>query len=112
MDEIKFMDNSNHLGFPETPKPEIRYETLNGEEYYWFFGKRRWKFQVEEDQKKEYIKRVIECFMNKYGMNYKCAKKVFRKSFLYSSLKHHTQETLHDDIETNVDNIYKDYIKL
>jgi hypothetical protein len=52
MDEIKII-KSNPLGFPKPPKPEIRYETWNGKEYYWFFGKRRWKFHSEEKNSKQ-----------------------------------------------------------
>lgn len=33
---------------PKTPEPEIVYETPNGKEYYWFFGKRRWKLHSDD----------------------------------------------------------------
>lgn len=75
------IDLDNLIEFPKTPEADIIYETLNGKEYYWFFGKRRWKFNVEEEQKREYKENVIECLINEYNMNRRNAKAVFKALF-------------------------------
>ncbi|GEM_PF-296421 len=57
---------------------------------------------------KEYMNAVIDVLTQKYHVSEDEAKKAVKKSFLYNSLTIHAEETLHDDIETNADTVYRD----
>ena len=59
---------------------------------------------------KKYMESVIDVLVRKYPLSHIEARVIVRKSFLYNSLIRHTEETLHDDIETNADFVYDDYI--
>lgn len=59
---------------------------------------------------KEYMNSVVEVIMRKHGMSEVESYKIVKRSFLYNSLIKHPEETLHDDIETNADFVYDDYI--
>jgi hypothetical protein len=60
-------------------------------------------------QAKEYKMKVVECLVNKYKLNEIEAMRAIRDSYLEDSLKFYPNETIHDDIETNADNVYYDY---
>lgn len=58
---------------------------------------------------KEYMNSVVNVIVKKYHLSEIEAYKAVKKSFLYDSLMKFTDETLHDDIETNADFVYEDY---
>lgn len=58
---------------------------------------------------KEYMKAVIEVLQRKYSMSEIEAYKAVKATFLYDSLLYYTEETIHDDVETNADVVYEDY---
>jgi hypothetical protein len=60
-------------------------------------------------QAKEYKDKVIECLMQKYGMVEIEAVRAIRNSYLQDSLNIYPEETIHDDIEHNADNVFHDY---
>lgn len=60
---------------------------------------------------KGYMNTVLNVLKIKYNMSDVESYKAFKKSFLYNSLIKYERETLHDDIETNADYIYEDYLK-
>lgn len=59
---------------------------------------------------KEYMNSVAEVIASKYHISELESYKMVKKSFLYDSLVKFSEETLHDDIETNADFIYQDYM--
>ncbi|MCM1026672.1 MAG: hypothetical protein NC432_09555 [Roseburia sp.] len=59
---------------------------------------------------KEYMDSVAEVIAVKYPISELESYKMVKKSFLYDSLVKFSEETLHDDIETNADFIYQDYM--
>lgn len=60
-------------------------------------------------QAKEYKSKVVECLMQKYKMTEIESMRAIRSSYLEDSLKCYPDETIHDDIEVNADNVYYDY---
>jgi len=58
---------------------------------------------------KEYKSKVVECLMHKYKMSEIEANRAIRISYLEDSLNCYPEETIHDDIEANADNVYYDY---
>ena len=58
---------------------------------------------------KEYMNSVVNVIVKKYHLSEIEAYKAVKKSFLYDYLMKFTDETLHDDIETNADFVYEDY---
>ena len=62
-------------------------------------------------QSKRYMKAVIETIVKKYGVPKSEARKIFKKSFVYDSLKKYPEETMHDDIETNAIMVYQDFLE-
>ena len=60
-------------------------------------------------QAKEYKSKVVECLIEKYKMNEIEANRSICNSYLEDFLKHYPEETIHDDIETNADNVFYDY---
>lgn len=60
---------------------------------------------------KRYRDNVVRCLINKYHMKEFEAFKVVKNSFLNESLEKYPEETMHDDIESNSDIVYKEYIK-
>ena len=59
---------------------------------------------------KQYMNSVVETIVKNYHLSEIESYKIVKKSFLYDSLMKFPDETLHDDIETNADIIYGDYI--
>ncbi len=59
---------------------------------------------------KHYMDSVIEAIIKKYHLSEIESYRIVKKSFLYDSLSKYPDETLHDDIETNADFVYEDYI--
>ena len=59
---------------------------------------------------KEYMTSVVNVIVKKYHISEIEAYKMVKKSFLYDSLIKFPDETLHDDIETNADFVYSDYM--
>ena len=59
---------------------------------------------------KEYMDSVVETIIRKHHISEIEAYKMVKKSFLYDSLLKFPEETIHDDIETNADFIYEDFI--
>lgn len=60
---------------------------------------------------KQYQKAVVEVLMKKYKMQELEAYKAIRATFLYDSLIYYADETIHDDVETNADAVFEDYIR-
>lgn len=60
---------------------------------------------------KEYMNSVVETIVEKYNLTEIESYKAVKSSFLYDSLLKFTDETLHDDIETNADLVYEDYMQ-
>ena len=59
---------------------------------------------------KRYMNSVVETIVEKYHVTEIEAYRAVKSSFLYDSLLKFPDETLHDDIETNADFIYEDFI--
>lgn len=59
---------------------------------------------------KEYMEEVVDTMTEKYSLSQIEAYRAVRDSFLYDSLVKFPEETMHDDIMTNADFVYKDYI--
>lgn len=59
---------------------------------------------------KEYMNSVVDVIVKKYKLSEIEAYKAVKQSFLYDSLMKFPDETLHDDIETNADFVYEDYM--
>ena len=59
---------------------------------------------------KEYMNSVVDSIVKKYDLSEIEAYKAVKESFLYDSLVNFPDETLHDDIDTNADFVYKDYV--
>lgn len=59
---------------------------------------------------KEYMSNVAETLVKKYNVSEIESYKMIKLSFLYDSLLKFPDETIHDDIETNADFVYQDYI--
>ena len=59
---------------------------------------------------KEYMRSVIETIIRKYHISEIESYSMVKKSFLYDSLLKFPDETIHDDIETNADFVYEDYV--
>lgn len=59
---------------------------------------------------KLYMNSVVETIVRKYNISEIESYKIVRKSFLYDSLLKYPDETIHDDIETNADFVYEDYM--
>lgn len=59
---------------------------------------------------KEYMDHVAETLAKKYNISEIESYKMIRSSFLYDSLLKFPDETIHDDIETNADFVYQDYV--
>lgn len=59
---------------------------------------------------KKYMNSVIETIIQKYNVPEIESYKLVKKSFLYDSLLKFPDETIHDDIETNADFVYEDYV--
>lgn len=59
---------------------------------------------------KQYMLSVVETIIKKYNLSEIESYRLVKYSFLYDSLVKFPDETLHDDIETNADIIYGDYI--
>lgn len=59
---------------------------------------------------KQYMLSVVETIVKKYNLSEIESYKLVKKSFLYDSLVKFPDETLHDDIETNADFVYHDYV--
>ncbi|KAI4445152.1 hypothetical protein C823_007659 [Eubacterium plexicaudatum ASF492] len=58
---------------------------------------------------KKYMNSVIQTIVSKYNMSEIESYRLVKKSFLYDSLLKFSDETIHDDIETNADFVYEDY---
>ena len=58
-----------------------------------------------------YMNSVIDVIVRKHHLSELEVFKIVKKSFLYNSLINHLDETLHDDIETNADFVYEDFIR-
>lgn len=59
---------------------------------------------------KQYMNSVVETIVKNYHLSEIESYKIVKKSFLYDSLIKFPDETLHDDIETNANFVYNDYI--
>ncbi len=59
---------------------------------------------------KKYMNSVVEIIIRKYSLSEIESYKAVKSSFLYDSLNKFPDETIHDDMETNADFIYQDYI--
>ena len=60
---------------------------------------------------KEYINAVSRVLVRKYKLTEIEAYKIVKNSFLYDSLMHFEDETVHDDVEMNADAVYEDHKK-
>lgn len=58
---------------------------------------------------KGYIKALKDTLKEKYQLSDSKASSLVMASYIIESLIYYPEETLHDDIETNVDNIYEDW---
>lgn len=59
---------------------------------------------------KEYMDSVVSVIVRKYNLPEAKSYELVKNSFLYDSLEHYPGETLHDDIETNADLVYSDFV--
>ena len=57
---------------------------------------------------KSYMSAVVATISKKYHVPETEVCKMVEDSFVYDSLEHYPDETLHDDIETNADLVYHD----
>ena len=58
---------------------------------------------------KEYVNAVSRVLVRKYRITEIEAYKMIKNSFLYDSVIHFEDETIHDDVEMNADAVYEDY---
>ena len=58
---------------------------------------------------KEYMDSVVMAIAKKYRLSEIESYKAVKNSFINDSLVYFTDETIHDDIETNADFVYADY---